>query len=389
MKEHYDFLLFENYHLARHHKYDMVLIARMLQHEGLKVAILNIYGEDQEDSIEEIPVVDLPFKAELPCDDWQSHPKNKLHSFLSTIRFFYWQHFYLKKVAKAIEPMADMFYCGSYYWGMSTQLFKINKPCYYWGLRSERMTHVGKHFIKNPLEGIKVWMLRRAFMNNQHQGLFVSNEIIRNEFLLLGIPEKRMVIREERCIFKMGQDFLDMRFPDTAFLVIGKLRKQKHVDFTIHAFKTANMDKAMLKLVGNSDERYEEVIRMAISDDKRIERIKGFLSYDDFNTWFRRAHFVLFADEKGPSCITNGTMMEALINYRPVICPDYEPYSYYINRYKLGLLYKPGDMASYAAALSKAKQLGTEQFIPYIEAFLQNITFDKVSRQLYQQLIKF
>ena len=44
----YDFILFENYHQATNHKYDVFLIAKLLKSKGLKVAVLDIYHEDKE-----------------------------------------------------------------------------------------------------------------------------------------------------------------------------------------------------------------------------------------------------------------------------------------------------------------------------------------------------
>lgn len=384
--KHYDFILFENYHRATHHKIDVILIAKMLKHEGKNVAILNIYGEDNDSFIEDIPIINLPFAPTLPDDKWQLNPKNKIFSLFCSLRFLLKQHFYMKKVVQVLEPMADQFYCGSYHLGMSTQFFKVRKPCYYWGLRSERMNHFWNHFVKNPINGIRMLQLKKAFKKNHLQRLFVSNNIIMKEFEQLGIPFNRMVIREERCIEKIPAVNLNTRFQNLTFLVIGLLREEKHVDQTIAAFKLANISDCYLKLVGRERRGYDSVIVSAINGDTRIERVSKYLSYEEFNEWFVKSHFVLFADEQGPSCITNGTMMEALINYRPVICPNYDPYAYYINKYGIGLLYEAGTIESYASVLQKAATLGTEYFIPNIANFLKTILFDRVSKQLISDI---
>ena len=386
--KYYDFILFENYHLAANHKIDLVLIARMLKQGGKNVAILNIYGEDNKDFIEGIPVINLPFIPKVPNDRWNLNPKNKLFSLFSTLNFLLQQHFYMKKVVKVLEPMADQFYCGSYHLGMSTQFFKIRKPCYYWGLRSERMNHFWNHFVKNPIDGIRMLQLKNAFKKNHLQRLFVSNSIIMKEFENLGVPSNRMVIREERCIEKIPDANLGIRFQDLTFLVIGQLRKEKHIDITVAAFKLANLSNCYLKLVGKERRGYDTVIASAINNDDRIERVSKFLSYEEFNEWFVKSHFVLFADEQGPSCITNGTMMEALINFLPIICPNYDPYAYYINKYSVGLLYEAGNVESYAKVLKKAADLGTEYFVPNIAKFLETILFDELSRKLVDDIDK-
>ena len=193
-----------------------------------------------------------------------------------------------------------------------------------------------------------------------------------------------MVIREERCIEAVENANLQSLQNVTTFLVIGHLRKQKNIPFTIKAYQMADVNNSQLMLVGKSDEKYEKEITDVKGTDTRVKRVNIFLSYEDFNSNISQSHFVLFADEQGKSCITNGTMMEALINHRPIICPNYNPYSYYIETYHVGLLYTPHDMSSYAEAIQKAVKLGVEYFVPYIDKFLEDLLFDKVSCNLYK-----
>lgn len=382
----YDFLLFENYHLAVHHKIDVVIIAKMLKSQGLKVAIFDIYHEDDSDDIEGIPVLHWTSKAPIPDD---SRMKRK-HSVLETIfksKMFQWQlHCYMKEVKSFITDKANNFYCGSYHNGMSTVLFDIQKPCYWWGLRSERIRFSWHKCFPSPLTGVHILMERNIFLKNPYQRLFVSNQIIMDEFERLGVPRKRMVIREERVVVKTMDSNLNMLDQNVSFLVIGQLRKEKHIPTTISAFKKANINGAVLKLIGRSQGEYEEEISKAIGEDNRIFRLNAFLEYDDFNKHFSSSHFVLFADEEGPSCITNGTMTEALINHRPIVCPNYNPYKYYIEKYGVGLLYEAGNEDSYASVLEKASELGAQSFQPSIERFLHTIQFDVVATKLVRDI---
>lgn len=381
-----DFLLFENYHLASHHKIDLFLIARMLRSQGMTVGILNIYGEDYSDMTEDIkiPIIELPFSPYIPNDRWRTRPRNKIHSMFALIRFLWQQHWYMKRVVRVIEPMAHHFYFGSYHTAMSSQTFLIMKPCYYWGLRTERLRDVWSHCKKNFVDGLHLWWLKRRFMRNPYQRLFVSNSIIKAEHEKIGLSSNRMVIREERCIDTIESANYQALQDVTTFLVIGQLRKQKNIPFTIKAYQMADINNSRLMLVGKSDDKYEKEISDARGADPRVKRTNVFLSYEDFNRNISQSHFVLFADEQGRSCITNGTMMEALINHRPIICPDYNPYSYYIETYHVGILYTPHDVSSYAKAIQKAVMLGLEYFEPFIDKFLKNILFDKVSYNLYK-----
>lgn len=382
----YDFLLFENYHLAQHHRLDVLIIAKMLKSQGLKVAIFDIYHEDRADDIEGIPVLHWSSKNPIPDDSWMIRKHTVFETIIKS-NIFQWQlHCYMKEVKSFIIDKAKNFYCGSYHNGMSTVFFDIQKPCYWWGLRSERFHFSIRKLIPSPHFGLHLLKERKKFIRNQNQRLFISNPIIIEEHERLGISRGRMIIREERVVEKVSEANLQTLDKNISFLVIGQLREAKHVPFTIQAFRKANIDGATLKLIGRSQDEYEKEIQSAISKDKRIIRKNAFLEYDDFNKHFSESHFVVFADEQGPSCITNGTMTEALINHRPIICPNYNPYKYYIEKYNIGLMYEAGNVDSYAATMKIARDLGVEYFQTSIDEFLKTIRFDVVAKKLVEDL---
>lgn len=379
--EHFDILCFENYHLAYHHQYDVILIARLLQHGGMKVGILDIYQEIDKDEVDGIPVLHLEGIKKL--DFSKQLTGNKFLATIRAIPFFFERDNYYKKVLAQVQDLADAFYCGSYNMWMSTAFMKLEKPCFYWGLRSSRMNFRLSHiWHENPF-AIRYPMIKRRFMHNKYQCLFVSNHIIKEEFLQLGVPADRIVIREERCVERKIDGRKPLLAEKVRFLTIGQLRPEKQVQQTIAAFRTANIEDAELYLVGKGkDTGYDESLSIIIGEDKRIHRVGGFLEYDAFNEHFAKTHFVVFADRQQMSSITNGTLTEALINHRPVIVPDYPPFNYYIETYHVGILYKPNDVISYSEALEKAYKEGAESFFPAIDKFLEKIDFEIVSNEL-------
>ena len=346
----YDIILFENFHAAFHHKYDVHLIARLLKSKGVKVAILNVYGEDKQENYPGIELLNLPFKERIPDDTaWMECKGCVIKRLFYVIRFLVQQHYYMKKVRSFVEDKATSFYIGSYHLLMPSEFMSLNKTCLYWGLRSYRMTGFWQTFKNNPFLAFRMVWLKNVFLRNNYQQLFVSNEIIKREFLEIGIPENRLLIREERCI--EYEKIFNPENKDKFFslLVIGGLRRQKHVEKTIKTFKTSSLDDAVLRIVGeNTDEAYERVIIDEMSGSYQIERINRRLQYDEFNAFIERSHFTVFADEKQKSSVTNGTMMESIINFTPIIAPDHEPYTYYVEKYGLGLIYKYGDDVSFA-----------------------------------------
>lgn len=385
---HYDFIVFENWHSAVTHKYDVSLIARLLQHAGVKVAILDIYHDDHTDEIDGVPVVHLMHNHTVPNDYWQKHPKNKFHSMLCTFRFLWQQYSYMRHVRKEIEPMTDRFYCGSYYGMMPINFFYSKKNCYYWGLRSSHMTNFWMHFRKNPVIGIRLLFLRHAFKKNKSQNLFVSNQIIKQEFEALGISDKRLVIREERCSNGIEQSQYEKLSSCFSLLTIGILRSDKRIEYTVKEFlDNPNSIKWNYVLAGRPiDKKYERKVEDAIKGHDNICRINEFMDYDRFYNLIRESHFVILADKKKPSSITNGTMMEAILNYRPIIAPNYNPYKYYIEKYGIGIMFDPDKPGDLSRAMTDAENLGTESFQENIKTFLKTIEFDNVSKELYNEI---
>lgn len=385
----YDIILFENFHSAFHHKYDVHLIARLLKSKGMKVAILNVYGEDKAENYPEIDLIELPFLHNIPDDkSWLECKGNMVRRMFYVICFLIQQHRYMRGVRRFIEDKADSFYIGSYHLLMPSEFLDMKKPCYYWGLRSYRMTGFLQTFKSNPFLALRMVRLKNAFLRNDFQKLFVSNEIIKDEFLKIGIPKNRLVIREERCIEEEKSFNPENKDKVFSLLVIGGLRRQKHIEATIRAFKKASLDEGVLRIVGeNQDDDYEKIIIDEISGSQQIVRINKRLQYNEFNRFMSRAHFVLFADEKQKSSVTNGTMMESIINFTPFIAPAHEPYTFYVEKYGIGLIYKPGDIDSYSEAINKANRLGFEYFIHKIINFQKTILFDNVSNELYDALI--
>lgn len=386
--EHFDFVLFENYMQATHHLYDVELIARLLAHRGKKVAIFDIYHLFEDEFINGIPILHWKPTVNYPDDSWMKKKHSKCTTIIKLLQQSKVRHRYMKEARLFIQDKADNFYCGSYHNGMSVEFFDMDKPCYWWGLRSDRLRITWKKIIFPPFVGFRIIYEKKKFLKNPKQRLFISNDIIKEEHFRLGIPYNRMVIREERCIDIIRSPNLQKLSQEVSFLVIGMLRPGKNIPFTVDAFLAANIKKSKLRLVGRSTERYEKIIAKSIKGHNNIEREDRFLNYGDFNKAFIESHFVCFADEQGPSCITNGTMMEALINCRPVICPDYEPYKSYIEKFGVGILYEGGNIHSYANALVYAAEIGTVHFISAINNFLETILFDRVSKAFVDSINK-
>ena len=98
-----DFLLFENYRLAQHHKLDVVIIAKMLKSQGLNVAIFDIYHEDKDSDIEGIPVLHWTSKASVPDDSWMLRKHSVFGTIIKSSLFRRQLHRYMQEVKSFIQ----------------------------------------------------------------------------------------------------------------------------------------------------------------------------------------------------------------------------------------------------------------------------------------------
>ena len=381
---HYDMILFENYLDARNHKIDLLLIAKMLKYAGKNVAILDIYHQDNMDEIEGIPVIHhhVPFNDIL----YDKRRKNPFRRLVERLMYFKIQYDYMSAVIDEVKDMADEFYCGSYHLKMASTWFELDKPCYYWGLRSNWMLFSLSKIKGDKFTAVRLVRLRQKFFKNKKQKLFVSNEIIKKEFEDLGLSPERMIIRPERVINDIGNRYEECLNEKTTFLSIGRLRKEKRIDYVIQEYKKLKEDDTQLFLIGRTRGKYENKIKACLTDATNIKRENEYLEYNDFISYYRQSHFLVLADIQIKGTVTNGTMSEALINYRPVIAPNYSPYKELIEEYQVGILYDPNMPGALSNAMKQAKQLGTAYFYDNIEQYLKTIMFDTVSKKLAQDI---
>jgi glycosyltransferase involved in cell wall biosynthesis len=197
-----------------------------------------------------------------------------------------------------------------------------------------------------------------------------------------------LVVRQERTIEKLSDSNISKLSSIFSLLTIGLIRKDKKLEFSINAVKSLPDESLIFTIAGRSIEhKYEEEISKLIpSYNTTISRRNYFLSTDEFTHLIEESHFLVLCDKKQLSTVTNGTMMEALLLNRPIIAPNYLPYSYYINTYNIGILFDPEDISSLSNAIKEAKKVGMEYFTPYIKEFQKTILFEKAAEQFCNDL---
>jgi len=377
----YDFILFENQQGAFNHYKDLCLISQMLIDSGYTVAIANLYEEKKYCVIDNVPIIEFANKKPVPNRSWVYHTKNRFYSFFSAIKYIYQQHFYIKEFLKNIRGMANNYYVGSYHTLVSSLLFKEatdEHKVFIWGLRSSRISGFRDLVLSDPIGALNYLHSKECILGNKNLFFFVSNEIIRNEFINLGISSKRLIIREERFFNEKGPDRFDNRSQNFTLLTFGLLRESKRILFLIESFKRVASEDDVFIIAGKClHENYSLLITKAIGNDKRIKRINAYIDEAHINELFQQCHYLLLGDIKDKSVVSNGTMLEAFICKRPIIAPNYDPYRYYVDKFSIGLLYDDRSITSLESTITQGKKLQSDYFKNNIMNYLSTITYEE------------
>lgn len=367
----YDFILFENWHLATNHHKDVGLIAYMLKECGYTVAVADVYQNINKNFIEEVPCITIQHKAtllEYPQSGLMSKwPFKKIIGAINQRK----EALHLKCVMNEIRGRYKHLYCGSYYVKMPIGWLRMipdNSDAFFWGLRSARLVQYRKNIF--DLAGVGSYCLRKYFDKHPNLKFFVSDQLICDEFLNLGVASNRLVVRPERFI----EDYsVDKNGNEVVFslLSIGSLRPEKRIEFILESLCRLGGKDIRYTIAGASKRGYERVIEEGIkkTSNGMVKRLNYRLSENEFNELIDNADFLVLCDKPQASNVTNGTMNEALLAGVPIIAPNYDPYKYFIEQYHVGVMFDPDKEGSLDAAIQKAKQLGKKAFVQPIHNY--------------------
>lgn len=382
IKKLYDFILFENQEGNINHYKDINIIAKYLVSAGYTVAIADVFAESEYCREPGVPHIDI--KGHKSID--------------RTIRRFWnpvaWVHRfkrnqYYKSVIKQIAPLCNNIYAGSYHLTISNSWIKTipsNVNCFFWGLRSWWLcpSSIPKYTpnwfnAKNNLS---------VFKSSNNIKFFVSDNSIISEFLSLGFNRDRLVLRPERFCENDDVSITSMSANDELnILSIGSLRSDKRIEVISNVVKRIG-SKVHYTIAGASSTEYEHIISSSIGNASNIHRINHRLTDNEFTSLLTNADFLVLCDVKQPSSVTNGTMMEALINGIPIIAPDYDPYKYYIEKYGIGILFDPDEKDSLENAIRRAIEVGRASFQTKILALKGELTYENTVKVFSNDLRK-
>ena len=387
MSKKYDIILIECvYNLQLHYNMDVKNLAELLIACGYRVAVINYLKSNTYHNERKYEVINL----DIPENKLNYSTKtgnNKFKNTISEIKQDYLNYKLFHYIFNKIYDLSDNFYIGSLRSEIIPILFLkkiINKQIFVWGLRSHFLIPNNKSLVKIKVN-FKKFLLKRLSRRRELK-IFVSNEMIQNDFLEIGFNEYNLIVRPERFLNSVNYKTKKNRFFTIANL--GSLRKDKNILLLIDAVSKISDVKYII--AGRCEENYKELLKKKIREVKNphIIRKDGFLSNVEYYSIFHKSDFFIFADFEESSTKTNGTFVEAIFNSTPVIAPNYPSYSYFVNKYDIGILYEPENEETLIKAIEKAKNLKTDYFKDGIIKFQQDHLIENVANKLKQQLIK-
>ena len=388
----FDFVIFENWHLATNHHKDVGLIASMLKDSGFTVAVADVYQNIDKNFIEGVPCITIKHKVSFlvyPRTGLMSKwPFVKIIGTINRNR----EARHLKCVMKELKGKYKHLYCGSYYVKMPIgwlHMIPDNTSAFFWGLRSARLVQYKNDTL--DFAGINSYFLRRFFVRHSNLKFFVSDQLIYDEFVALGISKDRLVIRPERYI--VDYPTITQRSNNSfKLLSIGSLRPEKRIERILAALGSLKDDGISYIIAGAAKPEYESVMESEIGKNnlENVKRLNYRLSEDEFNELINQTDFLVLCDRQQASNVTNGTMNEALLAGVPIIAPNYDPYRYFIVQYSIGLLFNPDDENSLPRAILEAKKKGRSSFEQniklYQSLFLKKNVVENFSKSLRKVL---
>lgn len=365
----YDFIIFEHSGL-KNHFIDLQTIGLMLRDAGYSVAIANVTQEKGLCNKSNIPKIELSINR-------SSYQK---------------KDDYLKAVFNELSQMTENFYAGSILSDTNLSWIKYvpkDKKVFLWALRSFFFTEYQRPRISRSYHLSFFNSLYNSWVTKRYKNIrfFVSDTTIRDEFVRLGYEPWRFVIRPERMCTQLTLSTKE-RKRRLQLLSIGALRPEKRIDLCMKALDKLSPNDIHLTIAGKAYtlHGYEKMLDSMSEGRQYVTRISHRLSNEEYNELINNCDYLILCDEKQPSCVTNGTMAEALLAGKPIIAPNYNPYKYIVEKYGVGLLYEMHNQQSLIDTLKRACTIDLKEYSQGIEQYQRDFLYEKVVKDFSKEL---
>ncbi|AOY60024.1 hypothetical protein [Desulfococcus multivorans] len=136
------------------------------------------------------------------------------------------------------------------------------------------------------------------------------------------------------------------------------------------------------------DADYEALLRSHSDHGGNIIVNLNYLTHQAYHDEIQKAHFSIIPimNKYEKNVQLTGLMIDSLVNKRPFIGPDIYPLNECVEKYDVGILYKPGDDQSLKEAILTAKHRGAVYYYDPIRRFLREQSIEKTASRLSNEI---
>ncbi len=125
-------------------------------------------------------------------------------------------------------------------------------------------------------------------------------------------------------------------------VTVGTISKTKNPISFLKTFLTLKFTEQPVSylIIGKSLDETGSIITKIISRSSNVLYFDKYQTREAYQKTLTDADFIVIPHEEDyTKYATSGIMWDAFQKKKPILCPNIEPFSYYINRYKIGILY--------------------------------------------------
>jgi len=159
----------------------------------------------------------------------------------------------------------------------------------------------------------------------------------------------------------------------------GSIYYGKNIDFALETYKKYNLSFKYI-IAGFPSAGYGKKIVEVVKSLPRNTPITGifkYLSDKEYKKIIQRSTFVLLPYSAERTSGISAVMLDAFENNTPIIAPDIEPFTYYANKYKIGLLYNTESHVSLAKTIEMASRMTKKNFENNFLIFKKDFSYDE------------
>lgn len=133
-----------------------------------------------------------------------------------------------------------------------------------------------------------------------------------------------------------------------------------------------------------------DAILEAVHDCENVVFKNDYISAEEYNSLMKKADFVVIPYSSDyTKYATSGVMWDCFQAQKAILCPDIEPFRYYIQEYGVGYLYTPGKLETTLNRMQAEKDRFRVELPGQFARLIEQDSFDNIKSRLESSLKKY